>query len=477
MTEFFGSVWWLLVTLGLLITFHEYGHYLAGRLCGVKVLRFSIGFGKPFWRRTDRHGTEFAVAPIPLGGYVKFLDEREEEVPAQLRAQAFNNKSLGQRTVIVAAGPAANLLFALVAFWAMYLVGKQDFMPVVGQVDGIAAEAGVQTGDRLLSIDGVAVDTWTHAALQLITAGVDRRAVPIQVTGGDGDTRSLQLDLDRLPADVREPQMLFAAGLIPRHLTRAPVIGQVPADLPAANAGLLPGDVILAVGGQPVQTWNQVPGLIQQLASAPADNVAGIDASDDGALAPVTTLATGAAASIVFTIQRDGRHLQVPVQPAAVTDADGERRFQVGIGVDPSPYDYDALLRFGPVQAMAAAGRETWTMTSATVGMLWRMVAGRASVENLSGPISISRYANASARSGLAHFLWFLGVISLSLCIINLLPIPILDGGHLLYYLIELIKGSPVSEGAMVVGQYIGLVLLAGLMGLAFYNDIARLFS
>lgn len=466
MSEFFGSVWWLLVTLGLLITFHEYGHYLVGRLCGVKVLRFSIGFGKPFWRRIDRHGTEFAVAPIPLGGYVKFLDEREEDVPPGLRAQAFNNKSLGQRSAIVAAGPAANLLFALVAFWAMYLVGKQDFMPVVGQAEGIAAEAGIQGGDRLLSIDGVAVETWTHAALQLITAGVDRRAVAVQVADADGATRAVELDLARLPADVREPQMLFAAGLVPRHLTRAPVIGQVPDDLPAAQAGLQPGDRIVAVGGQPVQTWNQVPTLIQQLAPA-ADAGTDADGSADD----------GADGGIVFTIQRDGRTLRIPVSPAPVADGQGGQHYQVGIAVDPALYQYDALLRFGPVQAMAAAGRETWTMTSATVGMLWRMVAGRASVENLSGPISISRYANASARSGPGHFLWFLGVISLSLCIINLLPIPVLDGGHLLYYLIELVKGSPVSEGAMAVGQYIGLVLLAGLMGLAFYNDIARLFS
>ena len=477
MSEFFGSVWWLLVTLGLLITFHEYGHYLVGRLCGVKVLRFSIGFGKPFWRRTDRHGTEFALAPIPLGGYVKFLDEREEEVPAQLRAQAFNNKTLAQRSAIVAAGPAANLLFALVAFWAMYLVGKQDFMPVVGQVDGIAAEAGVQAGDRLLSIDGVRVDTWTHAALQLITAGVDRRAVAVQVADADGATRALELDLARLAADVREPQMLFASGMVPRHLTRPAVIGQVPEDLPAARAGLRPGDRIIAVDGHPVQSWNQVPVLIQQQAAAHNHPDADTDTDADVPGLDANSVAREANAGIVFTVQREGRQLRIPVQPAPVSDGQGGQLYQVGIAVDPALYEYDALLRYGPVQAMAAAGRETWTMTSATVGMLWRMVAGRASVENLSGPISISRYANASARSGVGHFLWFLGVISLSLCIINLLPIPVLDGGHLLDYLIELGKGAPGSEAAMAVGQYIGLVLLAGLMGLAFYNDIARLFS
>lgn len=451
MGEFFGSVWWLLVTLGLLVTFHEYGHYLVGRLCGVKVLRFSIGFGKPFWRRYDRHGTEFAIAPIPLGGYVKFLDEREDDVPVHERGQAFNNKSLGQRSAIVAAGPAANLLFALLAFWAMYLVGKQDFAPVVGKVDGIAAEAGMAAGDRFVRIDGQAVDTWTHAALRLITAGVDRRAVEVEVAGSNGQTRQLTLPLQRLSADVKEPAMLSATGLTPRHFTRPAIIGSVEAGRPGALAGLRTGDRIVTIDGQAVDDFSQVPPLIQQAGSENR--------------------------SLTVTVERAGRAEQVIVTPLAVDTGSGTTAYQVGIGVERSSHDYDALLRYGPVDAAAAAGRETWTMTTATLGMLWRMVAGRASLENLSGPITISQFANASARSGLGHFLWFLGVISLSLCIINLLPIPILDGGHLLYYLIELVKGSPVSESAMAAGQYIGLAALAGLMGLAFYNDIARLLS
>ncbi len=451
MGDFLGSVWWLLVTLGLLVTFHEYGHYLVGRLCGVKVLRFSIGFGKPFWRRYDRHGTEFAIAPIPLGGYVKFLDEREDEVPAHERSQAFNNKTLGQRSAIVAAGPIANLLFALVAFWAMYLVGKQDFAPVVGKVDGIAAEAGMAAGDRFVRIDGQPVDTWTHAALRLITAGVDRRAVEVEVANPAGQTRQLSLPLERLPAEVKEPAMLSATGLTPKHFTRPAVIGNVEAGRPGAAAGLLPGDRIVAIDGQAIGDFSQVPPLIQQ---AGAGN-----------------------RSLSVSVDRAGRIEQLSVTPLAVENSGQAPTYQIGIGVERTVYDYDALLRYGPVDAMAAAGRETWTMTTATLGMLWRMVAGRASLENLSGPITISQFANASARSGLGHFLWFLGVISLSLCIINLLPIPILDGGHLLYYLIELVKGSPVSEQAMAAGQYIGLAALAGLMGLAFYNDIARLVS
>lgn len=451
MGEIFGSIWWLLVTLGLLVTFHEYGHFWVGRRFGVKVVRFSIGFGKPFWRRQDRHGTEFALAPIPLGGYVKFLDEREEDVAPAERPLAFNNKPIGQRMAIVAAGPAANLLFALLAFWAMYLIGKQDFAPVIGRADGIAAEAGLRAGDRLVAVDGRRVENWTHAALPLITAGVDHRPVDVDVVGQDGQTRHAILDLSQLPAGTREPAMLAAAGITPRHFISPAVIGTVATGKPAEAAGLQPGDRILAINETAVDDWSDVPVLIQRGGEIQGE--------------------------VRFTVDRDGQRLRLPVTPERDESADGTVRYLAGIGVQRTTYDYDALLRYGPLDAAAAAGRETWNMTTSTLGMLWRMVAGRASLENLSGPISISQYANASARSGLGHFLWFLGVISLSLCIINLLPIPILDGGHLLYYLIELVKGSPVSERAMAAGQYIGLAALAGLMGLAFYNDIARLVS
>lgn len=448
MSEVFGSVWWLLVTLGLLITFHEYGHFWMARRFGVKVLRFSIGFGKPLWRKIGRDGTEYAIAAIPLGGYVKMLDEREDDVAPAERAFAFNNKPIGQRMAIVAAGPAANLLFALLAFWAMYLVGKQDYAPIVGRAEGIAAQAGLEDGDRLTRVDGQTVDTWTHAALRLITAGVDRRALPVEAVGRDGETRQLSLDLSQLPAGTREPAMLLAAGITPRPLLSPAVIGEVVAGKPGEAAGLKTGDRIIAINETAVEDWSDVPRLIR---------------------------AGGDQGELRFTVDRDGTRLRLRAVPQLATAEDGSRQYQVGIGVQRQSYGYDALLRYGPLEAIPAAGREVWTMTSSTLGMLWRMVAGRASLSNLSGPITISQYANASARSGPGHFLWFLGVISLSLCIINLLPIPILDGGHLLYYLIELVKGSPLSERAMATGQYIGLATLACLMGLAFYNDIVRL--
>ncbi len=451
MGEIIGSIWWLLVTLGLLVTFHEFGHFWVARRFGVKVLRFSIGFGRPLWLRRGSDGTEYAIAAIPLGGYVKFLDEREDAVAPEERPLAFNNKPVLQRMAIAAAGPAANLLFALVAFWAMYLVGKQDFEPRIGRAEGIAAEAGLRAGDRLLSVDGQPVPTWTHAALRLVTAGVDRRPVRVEAQDQEGQARTLVLDLARLPEGTREAGMLHAAGLTPRHLVLPAVLGTVVADSPAARAGLREGDRILAINETAVADWNDVPVLIQQGGETQGE--------------------------LRFTVDRGGERLRLRVEPERETVEGGGTRFKVGIGVKREIYNYDALLRYGPLEAIAASGHEAWTMTGATLGMLWRMVVGRASLENLSGPISISQYAHASARSGLGHFLWFLGVISLSLCIINLLPIPILDGGHLLYYLIELVKGSPLSERAMIAGQYIGLAALVGLMGLAFYNDIARLVS
>lgn len=451
MGEIVGSIWWLLVTLGLLVTFHEYGHYWVGRRFGVKVLRFSVGFGKPLWSRRNKDGTEFVIAAIPLGGYVKFLDEREDEVAPADRAHAFNNKPVLQRMGIAAAGPAANLLFALLAFWAMYLVGKQDFEPRIGRADGIAAEAGLRAGDRLTEVDGQPVPTWTHAALRLITAGVDRRPVGLTAIDDAGQSRSLTLDLAQLPAGTREPAMLRAAGLLPRHLVPPAVLGTINENGPAAKAGLRAGDRIIAINETAVADWTDVPTLIQRGGESQGE--------------------------LRFTVDRGGERLRLRMEPERATETDGTASYKVGIGVQREIYNYDALLRYGPLEAIAASGREAWTMTGATLGMLWRMLVGRASLENLSGPISISQYANASARSGLGHFLWFLGVISLSLCIINLLPIPILDGGHLLYYLIELVKGSPLSERAMIAGQYIGLAALAGLMGLAFYNDIARLVS
>ena len=446
MGDFFGSIWWLLVTLGLLVTFHEFGHYWVARRCGVKVLRFSVGFGRPLWTRIGRDGTEYVVAAIPLGGYVRMLDEREGEVPAAELDQAFNRKPVGQRIAIVAAGPLANILFAVGAFWLMFVVGKPDYLPVVGEPAGIAAEAGLREGDRLVTVGERPVSTWTDATIALVEAVLVRRDIPLAVVGSDGGERTLDLPLSRIDRALDEREAMQALGIRARAPVAPAVVGRVLPDRPGERAGIMAGDRIVSVNDRPVETFPQLYDAIQA------------EAARDPAL--------------VLKVRREGALLTIRATAERGTGADGQPNFQLGLAqVDAR----DTVLRYGLADALPAAVRETWRMTSTTVAFLGHMALGRASLDNVAGPIGIAQTANTSASMGLAWFLSFLAIMSLSIGILNLLPIPILDGGHLLYYLIEVVKGSPVSERALVAGQYVGLALLAGLMGLAFYNDILRL--
>ncbi len=450
MLQYAGWIWWLIVSLGILVTFHEFGHYWVARRCGVKVLRFSVGFGRPILRRTGRDGVEYVVGWIPLGGYVRFLDEREDEVPPALQNQAFNRKNVYQRIAVVLAGPAFNLILCVALLWAMFVIGKADFQPLVGQVQGIAAEAGLERDDRILSIDDQRMDTWTHAQLALATAAVDRRPVQVDVLRGNGDSAHIRLDLSQITGAADPGNALRTIGIVPRQFLLEPVVGGVAPDSAAAAAGLKADDRIVSIDGQVVQSWDQIGALVQTQASL------------DRPLALV--------------YERDGQRQQLTIQPK-LDDASSPPRWLLGISAPRGSAEYDAMLRYGPVDAMGAALDETWRLTTATLGIVSRMVRGAMSLDNLNGPISIAQYASASAHLGLAWFLSFLAMLSLSLCIMNLLPIPILDGGHLLYYLIEMIKGSPVSERTMIAGQFVGMTLLVGLMGLAFYNDILRLVS
>jgi regulator of sigma E protease len=446
MTEFFGSVWWLIVSLGILVTFHEFGHYWVARRCGVRVLRFSVGFGKPLWTRIGKDGTEYVVAMLPLGGYVKMLDEREVEVAPHERHESFNAKSVYQRIAIVAAGPLANLLLCIGLLWLMFVVGKPDFLPEIGKTQGVAAEAGFEPGDRLLDVDGRPIRTWTEAGIVFAAASIDREPLAVRVRTADGDERLRTLPLDR-PGLVLDEKSPFASlGLIPAQWLLPPVIGQV-APGSAAEGRLAPGDRVLALEGRAVERYDDIGPLLQELARN--------------------------GQPVRVRIERDGTAQDVVVDPKLTGEGE-QKRWVLGILPAAATAKPDALLRFGPLDAVPAALSETRQLTSDTLGMLWRMVSGKASLDNISGPITIARVANGSAGLGLAWFLNFLAILSLSLCIMNLLPIPVLDGGHLLYYLIELVKGSPVGERALVAGQYVGLVLLAGLMGLAFYNDIFR---
>ena len=454
MSHVLGPVWWLIVTLGLLITFHEYGHFIVARRLGVKVLKFSVGFGPALWSRFDRHGTQFVIAAIPLGGYVKMLDTREVEgaVGPTGLAGAFDRKPVGARMAITAAGPVFNLVFTIAALWLVFMLGKPDFQPVVGSVDHVAAASGFQVGDRITSVGGRPVDAWTDASLRVLTAGMDRRDVVVGVVDAAGTARERTLVLSKLPAELDEHRLPEEIGLAPRQQPVPPVIGGVPADGAAAKAGLAPGDRIVSIAGETIKDWRDVPEAIQRHAAA------------------------GRALDIV--VERDGQSKSFQVTPRQGDPepgaADAKPRWVVGIGVQRVDPHYDATLRYGPVAALGKAFSETWNQTRDTLGLLGRMVTGESSVKNLGGVISIAQAADSSAQNGLVWFLTFLAAISLSLAILNLLPIPILDGGGLLYYLIESIKGSPLSDRVQIAGQYVGLVLLVGLMGLALYNDILR---
>ena len=446
MSEFFGSIFWLAVTLGVLVTFHEFGHYWVARRCGVRVLRFSIGFGKPI-ASFYRNGTEWAIGAIPLGGYVKFLDEAEVDgaVGPQSLEGAINRKPPWQRIAIAAAGPAFNILFTIVAFWVMFVIGRPDYQPIIGAPKGLAAEAGLTAGDRILGVGGEKVDSMSNAMLAVTQAAALHRDTAIEVADAKGQTRSVTLALSKLPPGAPDNLEVYERiGLGPAP--RPAVIGLVETGTPAEHDGLKVGDRILSLGATTIDNSADVSRLLAEQAEKDPQ--------------------------ISLVVERDGKQVPLTVVSEKRT-RDGETRWMLGVGWKERPRD--AIERFGPLAAVPAAFSETWKQATSMLGMIKSMIVGEASTKNLSSVISIAQVANASANEGLPWFLTFLAAISLSLGILNLLPIPILDGGQIVVYLAEWIKGSPVSERTLIAGQYVGLALLVSLMSLAFYNDIVRL--
>lgn len=440
-----------LVALGVLVTFHEFGHFWVARRCGVKVLRFSVGFGTPLLRWHDRQGTEFVVAAIPLGGYVKMLDEREGDVPADQLDQSFNRKTVGQRIAIVAAGPVANFLLAIAFFWVLAMMGSQQVRPVIGAVESgsLAAQAGLVAGQEIVSIDGQPTVGWSNVNLQLVRRLGESGAIQVAVRGPDSDVESAhQLVLHDWLKGADEPDPIKSLGIRPWRPELPAVLAELDPKGPAQAAGLKTGDKLLSMNGQAINDWQQVVDWVR--------------------LRP--------AARVDLRVERDGVALEVPVVLAARGEGDAATGYLgAGVkGVDWPP----AMIRevsYGPVAAIGEGVKRTWTMSVLTLDSLKKMLFGELSVKNLSGPITIATVAGASAQSGVADFLNFLAYLSISLGVLNLLPIPVLDGGHLLFYLIEWARGRPLSDRVQGWGMQIGISLVVGVMLLALVNDLGRL--
>ncbi|UWF50483.1 sigma E protease regulator RseP [Pseudomonas sp. N3-W] len=440
-----------LVALGVLVTFHEFGHFWVARRCGVKVLRFSVGFGMPLLRWHDKQGTEFVVAAIPLGGYVKMLDEREGEVPVDQLDQSFNRKSVRQRIAIVAAGPIANFLLAMIFFWVLAMLGSEQVRPVIGAVESgsLAAKAGLSPNQEIVAIDGEPTTGWAAVNLQLVRRLGESGTLQLMVReqGSTADSpRELMLDHWLKGAD--EPDPIRSLGIRPWRPALAPILAELDPKGPAQAAGLRTGDRLLALDGQSLNDWQQVVDIVR--------------------MHPDT--------KIMLRVERDGAQIDVPVTLAARGESKAPTGY-MGAGVKAVDWPPEMIreVSYGPVAAIGEGARRTWTMSVLTLDSLKKMLFGELSVKNLSGPITIAKVAGASAQSGVADFLNFLAYLSISLGVLNLLPIPVLDGGHLLFYLIEWVRGRPLSDRVQGWGIQIGISLVVGVMLLALVNDLGRL--
>ncbi len=448
------NIFYFILAIAILVTIHEFGHYWVAKKLGIKILRFSVGFGKPLWsKQFGEDNTEFVLAAVPLGGYVKMLDEREGPVAPYQRHRAFNTQPVLHRIAVVVAGPIFNFLFAIAAYWLMFVMGVTGVKPLVGNViDGTPASvAGIEQGDEILGVDGDATPTWSAFIQKCINKIVDGEPLMLSVRDEAGYEKQLQMDLSAIQIDdLSKGSLLDELGFSPRRFSLPPVIDEVVAGRAAEKSGIKPGDMIVSADGHSIETWEAWVKYVQ----ARPEKV------------------------IQTEVLRDKNMIMIQLTPERVEQGD-QIIGKIGAGVFIKKMDesYIGIEKFSPLAALKQGVKKTWEMSALTLKLMGKMIMGEASVKNLSGPISIAQYAGQSATIGLTAFLSFLAIVSVSLGVLNLLPVPILDGGHLLYYLIEMVVGKPVSESVQIAGQNIGVLLLVAMMSVAFYNDIIRLFS
>ncbi|HEY5558515.1 MAG TPA: RIP metalloprotease RseP [Steroidobacteraceae bacterium] len=447
------------VAIGVLVSVHEFGHYWVARRLGFKVLRYSLGFGKPLWLRTGRDPDriEYALGAIPLGGYVRLLDERDGPLPPGDAHRAFNRRPPLARIAVLLAGPGANFLFAILAYWLLFMQGMPGLKPVIGEVaaDSYAARAGLRPLDEVIEVGGAPTGTRQAAVLGILEQVVEHGRVPLEVRGSDGRIRALEI---AVPESERraltEPGILLRGiGMSFWYPPQPVVVAELTEGDPAARAGLALGDRVVAVDGIAIEDYARFVALIRERAEQPTR----------------------------LTALRDGRRLDFDLVPKTVVE-NGRSVGKIGLGAALGdgggfPESMLAVERYGPIGAVAPAVRETWQKSALTVRFLWRMVTGHVSTKNISGPINIAQYAGLTAAEGFIYYLGFLALVSISLGVLNLLPVPVLDGGQILFQLAEMAKGAPLSAQAQLLGQKLGIAMLVALMGFAFYNDFTRLFG
>lgn len=449
-----GILWNLaafIIVLGILITVHEFGHFWVARRCGIYVERFSIGFGKAIWRKTDKHGTEFVIAWIPLGGYVKMLDERVAEVAPERRHLAFNNKTVGQRAAVVAAGPIANFLLAIVAYWIVFMIGVPALKPIIADIrpNSIAEQAKLTPGMELKSVAGIETPDQNAVRLALVSK-IGAKEVSFVVSDPNSLSESENiLNLQQWSFDPEKQDPILSLGIMPVGARLDSKIIEVTVGSAAEKAGLQAGDRIVKVDGQPIDTWHPFTYFVRQSPNK----------------------------ALELLVERNGSSLMLNVTPAAVALKDGTEIGQVGAQLQILPPDEQYLImqQYNPFSALYEASDKTWQLMGLTVKMIGKLVVGDVKLTNLSGPVSIAKGAGMSADSGFIYYLMFMALISVNLGIINLFPLPVLDGGHLLFLVIEKIKGGPVSERVQDFCYRIGIMALMLLMGLALFNDFSRL--